>query len=266
VSNEQKPRTAEQNGRLWGARARDWADIQEATCGPVYSAVLDRVGVQQGTAYLDAGCGAGMAAGMAAARGASVSGLDAADSLLSVARTRVPGADFRLGDLESLPFADGAFDVVAGFNSFQYAGNPAVALGEAKRVARSGGTVAIVTWGTPNGMEAASLVAALRPLLPAPPPGAPGPFALSDEGALRGFASAAGLQPVDVFDVDAPWIYADLPTGLRGLGSSGVAARAIANTSEQAVERAHAAALAPFKQPDGSYRVGATFRCLLARV
>jgi hypothetical protein len=89
---------------------------------------------------------------------------------------------------------------------------------------------------------------------------------LSDEGALRGFASTAGLQPIEVFDVDAPWIYANLPTGLRGLGSSGVAARAIANTSEQEVERAHAAALAPFEQSDGSYRVGATFRCLVARV
>jgi ubiquinone/menaquinone biosynthesis C-methylase UbiE len=118
---------------------------------------------------------------MAAARGTNVTGLDAADSLLSIARTRVPGGDFRLGDLESLPFGDGEFDVVTGFNSFQYAGNSGIALGEAKRVARSGASVAIMTWGTPDGMEAASLVTALKPLLPAPPPGAPGPFALSDD-------------------------------------------------------------------------------------
>lgn len=263
---EQKPRTAESNGRLWGARARDWADVQEPVCRPVYSAVFDRVGVQPGTAYLDIGCGAGLAVRIAAERGASVSGLDAADSLLSIARTRVPNGDFRLGELESLPFDDGAFDLVTGFNSFQYAGNPSVALSEAKRVAKAGASVVIMTWGTPDGMEAAAVVAALKPLLPAPPPGAPGPFALSDEIALRGFASAAGLQPVEVFDVDAPWIYPDLQTGVRALRSSGVSARAIANSSEKAVDSAHAAALAPYLQADDSYRVGATFRCLLARV
>jgi hypothetical protein len=114
-------------------------------------------------------------------------------------------------------------------------------------------------------MEAASLIAALRPLLPPPPPGAPGPFALSDEAALRAFASGAGLDPADVFDVDSPWQYSNLATALRGLKSHGGAARAIENSSEEAVDSAHSQALAPFRQSDGSYRIGATFRCLLAR-
>ena len=123
----------------------------------------------------------------------------------------------------------------------------------------------VVTWGNPQGMEAASLVAALKPLLPPPPPGAPGPFALSDETALRTFATAAGLEPLAVFDVHAPWLYDDLPTALRGLRSSGVAARAIENSSAQAVDEAHSKALTPFRQPDGTYKVGATFRCLVTR-
>ena len=54
MTTEQKPRTAEVNGRLWGARARDCADIQEGACRPVYLAVFDRVGLQSGTAYFDA--------------------------------------------------------------------------------------------------------------------------------------------------------------------------------------------------------------------
>jgi hypothetical protein len=33
-------------------------------------------------------------------------------------------------------------------------------------------------------------------------------------------------------------------------------------TSEQAVQEAYANAVAPFRQPDGSYRIGASFRCL----
>lgn len=265
MTAEQQPRTAETNRRPWGARAHDWADIQEGACRPVYLAVFERVGLRPGAAYLDAGCGAGMAAQIAAERGARVSGLDAADNLLAIARTRVPDADLRIGDLESLPFPDHTFDLVTGFNSFQFAGNPATALAEAKRVAKPGAHVVIMTWGKPDGMEATSLIAALRPLLPPPPPGAPGPFALSDEAALRAFASGAGLDPADVFDVDSPWQYANLATALRGLKSHGGAARAIEHSSEEAVDSAHAQALAPFRQADGSYRIGATFRCLLAR-
>jgi len=262
---EERRTTSAVNGRLWGTAAEDWAAIQEGTCRPVYQAVFDRVGLKAGEQYLDAGCGAGLAAQMAAARGAQVFGLDAAENLLAIARRRVPDGEFQTGELESLPFADGAFDLVTGFNSFQYAANPAAALAEAKRVARPGSHVVVVTWGDPAGMEAASIVAALRPLLPPPPPGAPGPFALSDETALRAFASAAGLEPLEVLDVDAPWHYADLATALRGLGASGVAARARDNSSAEAVDDAHAKALASFHQADGSYRVAARFRCLVTR-
>ncbi|MDP2793322.1 MAG: hypothetical protein Q8O25_04440 [Sulfurisoma sp.] len=174
MATEEEPRTAEINAALWGARAEDWAEVQEQMCRSVFVAAFER------------------------------------------ARLR-PGAH-----------------------------------------------VLIMTWGTPEGMEAASLLAALRPLLPSPPPGTPGPFALSGEGAIRVFAEGAGLKPIEVFDVDSPWRYPDLQTALRGLRSSGVAVRAIENSTEEEVNDAHARALVPFRQTDGSYRVGATFRCLLA--
>ncbi|HUA54676.1 MAG TPA: class I SAM-dependent methyltransferase [Candidatus Sulfotelmatobacter sp.] len=265
MPSEPKPQTSAINGRLWGSRARDWADLQEGTARPVYEAVLARTGVSARTRYLDVGCGAGMAVQLAAQQGALVSGIDAAEALLTIARERTPYGDFRLGDIESLPFADASFDVVTGFNSFQYAGNPIVALAEARRVAKPDARIVVMTWAPPDGMPAASLVAALRPLMPAPPPGAPGPFALSDETALRKFVKDAGLQPIDVFDVDSPFRYPDLDTGVRALNSSGVAARAMGNSSEQAVSQAHREALAPYRQPDGTYHIGASFRCLLAQ-
>jgi len=263
--SEIKQTTSAANGRLWGTAAVDWAEIQEGTCRPVYEAVFAKVGVKAGMHYLDAGCGAGMATQIAAAQGATVFGLDAAEPLLKIARGRVPAGDYRVGELEELPFDEATFDLVTGFNSFQYAANPRAALAEAKRVAKRGAQVVIMTWGRPEGMEAASLVGALRPLMPPPPPGAPGPFALSDETALRAFAEAAALEPVELMDVDSPWIYPSLETALRGLGSSGVAARAAGNSSKAAVDAAHAAALAQFVQADGSYRIGATFRCLMTR-
>lgn len=257
-------RTSEANGRLWGARARDWAEVQEGQCAAAYHAVLKHAGVGSGTNHLDVGCGSGMAAALSAGLGAKVAGIDAADNLLAIARERTPGGDFRQGDLEALPFADNTFDLVTGFNAFQFAGNPAQALREAGRVTKPGGMIVVMTGGEPAGMEAASLVGALKPLLPAPPPGAPGPFALSDETALRAFVAAGGLTPGIVFDVDTHWSYADDGQAQRGINSSGVAFKAMEHSGEKDVIDAHRAALDPFRQPDGSFRIGARFRCLVA--
>jgi SAM-dependent methyltransferase len=260
-----KPSTSKEHGRLWGVRAQDWADFMEGTVRPVFEAVLERTHVGPGTRYLDVGCGSGMAAQMAAARGAEVAGIDAAEAMLAIARSRLPAGDFRQGDLESLPFADESFDVVTGFNSLQYAGNPVAALREAGRVTKRGGSVVVMTFGNPAGMGAADLIAVLKPLLPPPPPGAPGPFALSDETALRRFATDAGLEPIEVFDVDSPWIYSDATAAVRGLTSTGNAIRAMERVGEDAVTEAYRKAVPAFRQPDGSVRASAWFRCLLAR-
>lgn len=264
-STDMRQRTADANGRYWGARPRDWAELQEVSFRPLYSAAFDRVALGAGAQYLDIGCGAGLALQMAAARGAEVAGVDAADGLLSIARERTSRADLHLGDLEELPFADASFDLVTGFNSFQYAGNPLYALSEAARVVRPNGQILIATWGDPATMDAASFVKALGPLLPPPPPGAPGPFALSDELALREFAVRAGLEPLEVFDVECTFEFDSETTAYRGLSASGVAARAIEHSGADTVRRAHATAIGPFRQPDGSFRLGASFRCLMAR-
>jgi hypothetical protein len=52
--------------------------------------------------------------------------------------------------------------------------------------------------------------------------------------------------------------------GLRGLSSAGAAVKAEENTSREALDKAHAAALAPFAKGDGSYEVRAVFRWSLA--
>jgi SAM-dependent methyltransferase len=231
----------------------------------VYEAVLAKLALARGSTLLDVGCGAGTFASIAAEQNLRVSGIDAASALLDIARERVPDAEFTSGEIEELPFAEGAFDAVTGFNSFQYAARPVAAVAQAKRVAKKGAPVVILTWGIPEKMPAASLVTALKPLMPPPPPNAPGPFALSEESALRSLAQDAGLTPVEVCDVNCTWHYKDLATGIRGLNSSGVARRAMDNTSEDAVAKAHEQALAPFRQGDGAYRIGAVFRYLLAR-
>jgi len=264
MSESPGPRSGEHQGKLWGLHPEDWAEHQERMARVGYDAVFDR-SEMHGLQYLDAGCGAGLATRIAADRGARVSGIDASEGLLSLARSRVPEGEFRKGDLEALPYADASFDLVTGFNSFQFAANPTNAFAEARRVTRPGGRVAILTWGMPEGMEWASVLGALRTVTPPPPPGTPGPFALSTEDALRKLAEAVGLVPVEIFDVEGVQQYPNLDIALRGLLSSGNAARAIEQSSEEAVRGAYLKTLAPFRRADGSYRAGTRFRIMIAR-
>ncbi len=113
--------TFEIQGELWGKEARDWAEMQEPLHRPLWEAMLNAVEVGPGTRILDAGCGGAGASVLAAERGAQVSRLDAAEGLITIARERVPNGDFRVGNIESLPFDDGAFEAVFAANSLQYA-------------------------------------------------------------------------------------------------------------------------------------------------
>jgi SAM-dependent methyltransferase len=254
--------TAQAQRDLWGARAREWCAM-EVQVRPLYERALDRIGVGHGTELLDVGCGAGLAAQMAAQRGAVVSGLDATPELLSIARERVPNGEFAIGEIESLPYAEDSFDAVVGFNSFQYAASPRAALEQARWVVRPGAPVVIATWAVPERCEAAVYLAALGSLLPAPPPGAPGPFALSAPGALEDLAAEAGLAPDDAEEVSCPWHFEDLESALSAMLAAGPAIKAIRTVGEDRVRRAVAAAIAPFAQPSGGYVIGSAFRYLV---
>jgi SAM-dependent methyltransferase len=258
--------TAQVQGDLWGARARDWADLQEAAFGPLYEAAFDAAEVTKGTALLDVGCGAGLACELAHRRGAHVSGLDASAALVEIAAARCTACDVRAGEIEELPFEEGSFDVVTGFNSFQYASDPVHALAEAKRVGKRDGYVIVAVWGSAENCELASYVAALGQCLPPPPPGAPGPFALSAPGALETLVSKAGLKPGQTSRVMIDMYFPNEQIALRGLLAPGVAVRAIRAAGEETVRKAAAEAIRPYRKANGSYSFRNEFRFQKARI
>ena len=137
-----------ESGRAWGARATDWAYLLEPYARSANDALFDRTGVGPGTELLDIACGSGYAAGVAAGRGAKVSGLDASEALIAIARARTPTGDFRAGDMFALPFDDDRFDVATSFNGIWKGCEGALI--EARRVVRPGGLVGFTFWGAPK--------------------------------------------------------------------------------------------------------------------
>src|SRR5947209_6630667 len=134
---------AQKQGRLWGIEAEDWLEIQERKSPVLWNPVLDAAGVGEGTRVLDAGCGTGGASLLAHERGAIVSGCDASEGMLVIARRRLPGVNFRLAELENLPFPDAAFEAVLAINSLQFVNDPARAAQELTRVTAPGGRIVV---------------------------------------------------------------------------------------------------------------------------
>jgi SAM-dependent methyltransferase len=238
---------------LWGERAADWAELLEKAdapwLGPAYELVLDRL-VRPGTRLLDVGCGSGRFCAMAAARGARVSGIDATPELLTIARERNPDADLRHGDLQFLPWDDGAFDVVTGFNSFFYAADIVAAFREAARVQRPGGHVALTAFGRPERCESTHALEYLAPMLPA--------FAVEDDEELP--LEAAGLAVVEAGYLEIAEEYPDLDTMLRAWLSIGPVRLAVRNAGEQAVREALAKAFTSLRTSTGGYRIEDEYR------
>jgi SAM-dependent methyltransferase len=257
--------SAQLQGELWGVRARDYADFQEPQLRPLFEDAIRRNRIGRASTVLDVGCGAGGLCRLAAEAGATVVGIDASRPFVEISRERVPSARFDEGDMQFLPYDDDTFDVVTGFNSFQYAADQVAALREAARVARQGGTVHVVVWGREERTELVAALRALGPLLPPAPPGAPGPFALSSPGALEDLIERAGLTPTDDGYVQVTFEYLDESTMLKGNNSNGPVVLAERHSGQAAVVNAFRDALAPFRTASGGYRIETEWRYVTAR-
>ncbi len=250
--------------KLWGNRPNDWAAIQEKTALNCYAYVLKLLNPDAAIQLLDIGCGAGLFCDLAYATGAQVTGMDASDKLIELAKEKNASIHFSVGEMEELPFDDNTFDIVCGFNSFQYAANVKNALTEARRVLKDQGKLVTMIWGNKEDCEAASFLKAVGSLLPPPPPGAPGPFALSENELLETMLAEAGLNIIHQVDLPSLWDYPDHETALKGLMSSGPVTRAIDNSGIEKVTETISAAIQPFIQPNGHVLYKNKFRIVVS--
>lgn len=142
----------EDASELYFARhAAEWDQLRSlhSPDGPVEAALVAALSQTGLGALLDIGTGTGRIAELLSPHATSVAGLDKSPEMLRLARTRLqhlPAQSLELvqGDFSALPFADGSFETVVFHQVLHYAQEPALALGEAARVCRPGGTIAVV--------------------------------------------------------------------------------------------------------------------------
>jgi SAM-dependent methyltransferase len=263
-STTQATGSAERWGPLWGARPADWA-LSEDQQVPAYEAALAHVDLQPGQLALDIGCGAGAFLRLVAGRGAQAFGIDASDALAELARAGVPEAEVRVGDMEALPYADDSFDLVTGFTSFFFANDIVHALREAGRVAKPTAPVVIQVWGPHESNDLEAMKAIARPFMPPRPPDAPTEPDYAKPGVLEQLAGDAGLTPETAIDTAFAYRFPDEATLRRAMVAPAGLAVLVGPEREDEFKDAVAEGLAPYRTPEGGYRLESTFHCLIAR-
>lgn len=141
----------------------DWSighyEHTAAELEPVAEHVVALAAVRPGERVLDLATGTGNAALLAARSGGVVTGLDAAPRLIDVARARAAGeqieASFLVGDMLTLPFDDGAFDVAMSVFGLIFAADAGQAFGEMIRVLGADGRAYLSVWVPAGPVDAA---------------------------------------------------------------------------------------------------------------
>ena len=254
---------------MWAGVAEAWgreAEHIDQRATAITERMLAAAGVGPGDRVLELASGPG-GAGLAAAEVVGGHGevviSDVVPSMVDIARRRAEARGLTnvraaVLDLERIDQPAGVYDVVLCREGMMFAIDPAGAACEMLRVLRPGGRVAVAVWADrEHNPWLGLLLDAITEVtgIIVPPPGMPGPFALSDAERLRRLFAEAGLVAINVDQVkvslrmpsfDAWWA--------RSLTSAGPAV-AVLNRLDDAgrtrVRAALRAAAAPY-EADGA--------------
>lgn len=214
----------------WERLAEPYHAYYASLTAQSHSALLDAIGVQSGSRFLDVASGPGYLAAAAAQRGAAVVGVDVAEPMVEHARSLYPSLSFQVGSAEDLPFEDRSFDAVGiSFGLFHFA-RPEKALAETFRVLRPDGRIAFTVWAAAD--KAIGLGMVLKAIeahgqmdvgLPAGPPF----FRFSNWRECERVLLDSGFVQPQVREVDQTWCLRAPETPLHALMRGGVRIAAI---------------------------------------
>jgi SAM-dependent methyltransferase len=164
---------------------------------PLAETFVDLVGVDPRRRVLDVGCGSGALTSVLVTRAGldRVSAVDPSESFVDVVRSAYPTMDVRRCAAESLPFADGSFDVVLAQLVVHFMTDPVLGISEMARTTAPGGVVAASVWDHAGGKgPLAAFWSAVRSLDPTAHDESDLPGVR--EGHLAELFAAAGLTDV----------------------------------------------------------------------
>ena len=137
----------QRHAAMWGAGP---FEVIAPTLAEMHEAIVEAADAGEGDAWLDVGSGTGELAFLAAATGASVRGCDLSPVLVETAKRQAAARGleipFEVGDVENLPYDDGAFDIVSSSVGAIFAPDHARAAEELGRVCKPGGRLALTAW------------------------------------------------------------------------------------------------------------------------
>ena len=252
----------EEAGRGWGARATEWAYLFEPYARPANELLFDQLAITAGTRLLDVACGSGFAAAVAARRGALVSGIDASEQLIKIARARTPDGNFQAGDMFALPFPDDRFDVVTSFNGIWKGCEGA--LDQVRRVLVPNGRFGTTFWG---GFERLGLMPYFLKVIELSPAshGAANVEHGDTQNVIEDMLTATGFGDLGRGTITVTNEWPDVPTAVRALAAAGPSLPAIEAVGYEAFSAAITEAVAPSYEDGLGVRITSEFGWVTAR-
>lgn len=165
--------------------------------------LIDIAELRTGNAVLDVGCGTGVltrkVVTIVGSTGTTI-GFDLSESMLGVARTCVPHAIFRQGDVQKLPFDDASFDTVFCPFMLMFVPDQKKAVSEMWRVLRPGGRLVISVWESigRNPVYAKLVNIASNRIDEEAGKSLAWPYLLGEDGKLMEILFSAGVESVQV--------------------------------------------------------------------
>lgn len=187
----------------------------------VTQAIVQLAAARPGMQVLDLACGTGepaiSLASQVGPQGRAV-GIDINVELLEVARDRtrqrrLNNVEFRQADAHALPFSSESFDLVTSRFGVMFFDDIARALGEARRVLRPRGRLALLAWGPFEQPYFLTTIAIVRRHVTASTlqPDTLNMFRFSQPGSLTAALKQAGFTRIEERTVTVPWSWPGPP-------------------------------------------------------
>lgn len=250
--------------------AKTYRDFFTPVTALAIKPLFDAIRLESGIDLLDVATGPGSVVAEAHRLGAKAVGVDLSPGMIDLATKSYPGLDFRVAEVEHLPFADRSFDAVVCNFGLGHFPCPEASVAECIRTLKRGGRIALSWWDDPSKQRIQGLFReAIAEIGIAPPPDVPegySMFRFADTDEFRRLLEGAGLIDVKVQDHKTTYLVADVDTLWHGgLGSFALTASAIAHQDKEtqaAIRGALERKAAAYRTPVGlelpiAFKIGA---------